>query len=347
MIEHLAGSMEESIMRLSLILCLALTLVSLALSGDLDPPGTPNSTMLPLDQVEPREAITSLPHTIDEPGSYFLTEDLTGSSGSLGITIDADHVTLDLRGFALIGVTGSLDGIQVGSVRENVVIRNGTVRDWSGDGIDASASSNACRFESIRVMNNGIVGLTVNDNSAVVDCVADGNVIGISVGDSCVITGCTASNNTVDGIMTGFSATVSDCTTRQNGDDGIQCDLGSMIRHCTAAINTGDGIDVRGNCLVLENTCDTQNGAGSAGIRVQGHANRIDSNHLTVNSTGIDAITASEESRRNLIVRNSIRYSAGQTTIDINSSVNQVGSTITTGGPLSTTNPWANFAQQY
>ncbi|MBN1477035.1 right-handed parallel beta-helix repeat-containing protein [Candidatus Sumerlaeota bacterium] len=333
-------------MRLSLILCLTLTLVNLSPAGDIDPPGTPSSTMLPLDQVEPREAITSLPRTISESGSYFLTEDLTGSSGNSGITINADHVTLDLRGFSLIGVTGSVDGIQISSGHSNVVIHSGTVRGWGDDGIDAD-STNACRVEGIRAIGNGDAGIALSDNSAVADCAADDNVTGIVVNDSCVVTRCTASNNTGDGILTGYSATVSDCTARANGNDGFRADFGSVIRHCTAAVNLGDGIDVLGDCLVLENTCDSQSNPGSAGIRVQIYANRIDGNHLTFNQTGIDAITGSVQSTDNLIVRNSIVHSSGHTIIDINSSVNQVGTTITSGGPLTTDNPWANFAQQH
>ena len=43
--------------------------------------------------------ISSLPFTIGNCGSYFLTSCLTGSPGSDGITVTADDVTIDLNGF--------------------------------------------------------------------------------------------------------------------------------------------------------------------------------------------------------------------------------------------------------
>ena len=81
--------------------------------------------------------INSLPFTIEACGQYFLTDCLTGVSGSNGIVIDADDVTLDLNGFALLGVPGSLDGVTVtGGARENVTVKDGIVRGWGEHGID-------------------------------------------------------------------------------------------------------------------------------------------------------------------------------------------------------------------
>ena len=57
-----------------------------------------------------RTPIYELPLTIDEPGSYFLSRDVTGVAGQNGIIINASDVTIDLNGFALIGVPGSLRG---------------------------------------------------------------------------------------------------------------------------------------------------------------------------------------------------------------------------------------------
>src|SRR5262245_5926864 len=93
-------------------------------AGSLDPPGAPASTMKPLDQVEPRTAITALPITISAPGSYYLTQNLTASTG---INITVSNVTIDLNGFALTGAATSGTGIRtsVSSLR-NITIRNGT-----------------------------------------------------------------------------------------------------------------------------------------------------------------------------------------------------------------------------
>src|ERR1035441_8775525 len=72
--------------------------------GALSPPGAPAPTMKTLAQVEPRTPIPALPYVISSAGSYYLTTNLVSPGGVAGITVAADHVTIDLRGFAIIGV---------------------------------------------------------------------------------------------------------------------------------------------------------------------------------------------------------------------------------------------------
>ena len=68
--------------------------------GSLTPPGVPGPTMLTLNQMEPRTPISSAPYTISQPGSYYLTANLTVASGD-AIDINANGVTLDLNGFTI------------------------------------------------------------------------------------------------------------------------------------------------------------------------------------------------------------------------------------------------------
>src|SRR5262245_10664778 len=74
-----------------------------------------------------RIPISSLPRVIKKPGSYYLTQDLTGVAGNHGIVIKTSNVTVDLNGYSLIGASDALDGIMVKNASSNVAILNGSV----------------------------------------------------------------------------------------------------------------------------------------------------------------------------------------------------------------------------
>ena len=76
---------------------------------------------------------------ISQPGSYCVPSNIVGESGKTGIRIDADSVTLDLGGFAMLGVGGSLSGVLVNS-HIHIVVRNGSVSGWGIDGVDGSTA---------------------------------------------------------------------------------------------------------------------------------------------------------------------------------------------------------------
>src|SRR5216117_1440443 len=121
------------------------TLASLA--GPLDPPAGPVApTGKTLGEVEPRIAVNAANtpgdsnslFKITQPGSYYLTGNITGVANKHGIEIAASGVTLDLNGFDLLGAPGSLDGVSVttAAVQSNITVFNGSVRAWGDKGID-------------------------------------------------------------------------------------------------------------------------------------------------------------------------------------------------------------------
>jgi hypothetical protein len=235
------------------------------------PPGPPGSTMKTLEEVEPRTLIhaSDIPLTITEPGSYYLTETITSSVTA--ITIEASNVTLDLRGFALIGSgTGAADGIYVSyeAQARNVTIRNGEVREWGGSGVNA-AESEHCRLIDLTAVDNGDAGLWIS-SGCVTRCLAEGNGGGgiyvnrgtvtesFSRGNggdgigatASAVSDCLATYNGGHGIVA-FDSTVTRCRVRENGGDGIRADGGTVIG-CMAQRNTGEGVHVESGGAVLD-----------------------------------------------------------------------------------------------
>lgn len=232
--------------------------------GPLTPPGAPAPTMKTLDQIEARTPISSLPFDISVSGSYYLTKNLTGAVGNNGITVTANDVTIDLNGFALRGVAGSLYGIAVGNIK-NLSVRNGTVRDWGNSGIAASTGDGA-RFKALTVTNNcgagnsdnGFAGMEIGTNGSVSDCVVSNNLrgAGIHTGTNAVVSDCVANNNAGGfGISTGANSVVSKCIANNNSGNpssGISVATGCVISVCTAQGNQFNGMLLGNSGRVLD-----------------------------------------------------------------------------------------------
>ena len=94
--------------------------------------------------IDPRIPISSLPFTISKAGSYIVTRNLKGTSGRHGILVKTDNVTINLNGFMLIGVPGSLDGIHVSANgTKSIHVKNGTIRGWGDNGLDGDDNTTA------------------------------------------------------------------------------------------------------------------------------------------------------------------------------------------------------------
>ncbi|HKI69298.1 MAG TPA: hypothetical protein VKA67_06905, partial [Verrucomicrobiae bacterium] len=97
--------------------------------GSLTPPGAPAPTMKTLNQIEARMPISSAPFTITQPGSYYLTTNVSVSGGN-AITIATNGVTLDLNGFTISSTAASASGfgILLESGLQNIAILNGFIQ---------------------------------------------------------------------------------------------------------------------------------------------------------------------------------------------------------------------------
>ena len=315
----------------ALLVAAVLAAIFYVSAGDLNPPpGLITATQrTPIGPSTTPGDVDSL-YKITQPGSYYLTGNISGVANKIGIEIASSGVTLDLMGFDLEGVLGSFSGVSVTIAVTDIAVFNGSVRNWGNYGVILSTAS-ATHLANLRVSGNAISGI-----------VAGGNA---------VVTGCSARNNSDVGISVASAGTITNCSASLNGGDGFSLNLGSLITNCSAVSNTGDGISVGQACVVRENVCQTNGfgGGTGAGIRATSINSRIEDNNCTLNDVGVEA-----DSAGNLIIKNSCasnttnydfvlgnRYgpiinltAGGAAAVSGNSAVSAVAST----------DPWANFA---
>jgi hypothetical protein len=352
-------------------------------AGPLNPPAGPvTSSYKTLSEVEPRIAInaTNTPGTagslfrISQPGSYYLTGNITGVSGRVGIEIAADGVTLDLNGFALQGVGGSLDGILASTPVRSVSIRNGTVRGWGGDGIDLFLNSvTGGSIEHVHAFGNLAAGIRVGSsfvisNSTSVSnsqngfvaitslsishCTASSNLgLGYSLGANATASNCIAYLNTGSGFTAANGSSLSFCVARNNQGQGFDLGTSCTITHCNAVGNNLNGIRVSSGCIVRQNNCDSNGLADNvgAGVLATGIENRIEANHCSLSDRGIEVTNAA-----NLIFGNTCRGNTTNFAIAANNRYGPIlnipasGTAAVNGSSaastLTTTDPFANFS---
>ena len=222
--------------------------------GNLTPPGAPGPTMLTLSQIEPRTPISSLPFTISAPGSYYLTGNLSPGVNQNGIIVAADNVTIDLDGFTLSGGGGgSGEAIWSSTARQNVVIRNGTLRNWPGSGVNFYDSGSVLTtVENIQSISNGFTGIAVKNGSHVKDCLTVGNGIrGILVDTDTLVEHCKASGNLSLGIGAGTGCQLLNNLSETNGTGLSISGPNNIVSGNIVRFNTANYSIVQGNQLDL------------------------------------------------------------------------------------------------
>ena len=286
---------------------------SLLYAGPLTPPAGPvTSTYKTLTEVEPRTAINAANtpgdadslFKITQPGSYYLTGNITGVIGKHGVEITVPGVTLDLNGFDLVGIPamGAFDGVSViaGGGSGFVNVRNGSIRAWGDCGIEMPNILGAVLtglVENIQARSNSRHGIRLQGpGSVVARCMSTQNgADGINVASGTTVAHCTANANNGNGIATNHSCDISHCIATNNDLSGFTVNSGCTLTACTATFNL-DGF--RGLGGVVYTSCNAYRNSGTGIVATEAS---IVANCVAYLNT-LDGISASKSTVRDCTV---------------------------------------------
>ncbi|MEL6396818.1 MAG: right-handed parallel beta-helix repeat-containing protein [Planctomycetota bacterium] len=357
---------------------LALAFSSLVTAGPIDPPAGPVApTGTPLGEIGPGTPING-PTTITAPGRYYLTDDLEIFGDAIDIA--SSDVTLDLRGFTIVGDADLDDarGIDVLAGATGVRIFGGTIREFDGDGINVASTAEAL-IENVVVRGCGYgfefrgaaraVGCTARNcgfgfrvlgdatrSIVVTACSADGNGEGFS-GSFGSFERCSATGNSINGFNVS-SGSVTDCRAVNNNNTGFSL-FDVRASKLYAKLNGLVGISANRAMVVESDIIESPTGIIASGFTT------IERCHVTgtgqPGSVGIDANSSAKISECNVanaptaidagngavVIGNTVSKFPGRVssnTIVVGSgSIVGVVFDLSTGGTLTSGNPWANI----
>ena len=204
---------------------------------------------------------SDMPFTISSPGFYCLAEDVSFSSGSAGICIDADCVVFDLNSHSITnGLGGGGSAVEVAANRAHIKIRNGTIVGTGiafDRGVDLASTSSFISVCNLRVRDTAD-GFSIRGSSqAVRDCVVSraGQAFAVS-GSDIIFEDCIAFESLVQAFFsTASSVCLLRCQAFNAGVDGFCVNGGnSLLRNCISkgAAQTGFRVQAFGGGTVVE-----------------------------------------------------------------------------------------------
>jgi hypothetical protein len=166
-----------------------------------------------------------------------------GPCGGTGVTIGADHVTLNLNGHSIIGTGNS---VGVSSTRTGVVVENGSVTHFN---FTVTLTGDSNRVINLRVSNSGVWGIGVQGRN---DVVSGNRVFG----------------NAADGIQgLGAGSQYTNNILQSNGFTGMTLSEGASVSGNKALNNGSRGIEfLNGDRASMTVTNNIANGNTSGGI---------------------------------------------------------------------------------
>lgn len=225
------------------------------------------------------------PVSITQPGSYRLVTNLViADPNTNAIEISANHVTIDLNGFAIMGPADCSSGfpcantaassvrghgVEAGSdapakTYYDISVRGGTITGMGADGVHLLGD--AMRVEELRVRGNGLSGIVIRGTGIAglaTNSIVRGNNVQLNGSYGIKTEGAMVADNVVTecrdiGIRVDFGPGVASRNVVGNcGSLGLQ--LGANVPYTGNALqgNNGGGIQVSGGINTGQNTCGT------------------------------------------------------------------------------------------
>jgi hypothetical protein len=208
-------------------------------------------------------AAGGFPYTITQRGSYKLSGNLVLPSDTHGIVIASDNVTIDLNGFAIIGLAecagGPLCGVSPGNGHgiiagtdapaksyRNLTVRNGTIRGMGRDGVHLLA--NSVLVEYLHVHGNLLSGIVVRST-------------GTELQTNLILRFNNIDRNGSYGIKA-YAGLITDNSISESGHAGISVQQGgAMVARNFVTAGAGVALSLTPSAGYVSNTL-TNNGAG-------------------------------------------------------------------------------------
>ncbi len=253
--------------------------------GSLTPPGAPSATMLTLSQIEPRTPISSAPYSILVPGSYYLTTNLSVSSGN-AITVLANGVTLDLGGWTISSTAPVASGTAIwftNSLR-NISIFNGFIQGGvtnNGSGVYDGPGFQYGIYYPVFYNGHGFVGYPANvrvSNLSVWGCLFDGIHLYDQNSDSSLVESCNVRTVGGAGIV---APVVKDSIAIDCGSTAIS---GDVVSGCD-----GQSVDAYG--INANSTAQNCYGYSTTGFGLNAYS-AVDCNDYSDGADGVNVYTA-------------------------------------------------------
>jgi hypothetical protein len=253
------------------------------------PPGAPTAVMKSLDQVEARTPlIPGSPgvtyanglYTITQPGSYYLTGNLTmtNNTGLDFITFATNNVTLDLNGFTILGTTGN-KGFAIFGEGSGYRVFNGHI--VGGTTQTNGVFTQAGFYMGIYLFSGSAY---VGTDSLISDVTVRGvRNRGIQGSLNSVVERCLVDTAGAEGIFVG---SVRDSRAINTFDDAIVA--AAVMNSVGKCVGTGNGITFY---VTEPNTVENSTGEAVSGFGISART-AINSRGKSVSGTGLSAVTA-------------------------------------------------------